>query len=63
MNVFGAIEPNVLENGIDSHANFQDFPSAITLLYRVGIGDAWGAIYKNCNPKNCFRYSKVTVQM
>merc|ERR1719361_996312 len=41
MNIFGAIEPYVYENGIDDHANFQTWEHSLGVLYRLGTNDAW----------------------
>ena len=40
MNVFGAIEMNVYDDGIDKHANFQSWENSLLLLYRIGTTDA-----------------------
>ena len=48
MNVFGAIEMNVYDDGIDKHANFQSWENSLLLLYRIGTSDAWGPVYLNC---------------
>merc|ERR1719203_2100594 len=48
MNLFGAIQEDVVDNGINADANFQNWPNAMMMLYRVGTGDAWGPVYINC---------------
>ena len=53
MNIFGQVEPNVIPNGINDMANFQNWYMSMGLLYRIATGDAWGAIYNNCNSIYC----------
>jgi hypothetical protein len=45
MQIFGKV--GFIENGLDVHANFQDFPTAAITLIRIAMGEGWPDILMN----------------
>ena len=45
MNLFGSVK---LQDGLTRHANFRDFPSSISVLFRAATGETWNGIMHDC---------------
>jgi hypothetical protein len=45
MNLFGRIK---MQDNVTRHANFNDFPSAMLLLFRMATGESWNGIMHDC---------------
>lgn len=42
--IFGRIDASDMENAINAHSNFNAFPQALSLLFRMATGEGWEEI-------------------